>query len=192
MQPTSTLTHFDAEMIIRTLISTTVALTRSTIKLYLAPPPRHILYVRNYIERLTSNLIMAPVGKEIPPRATVEDEEEVPAEQNGAGNLLRVDSMSEVNLYVQLPQLNIRVVIFIRVYFPTIFLADTLFVQMFSRHESCLTSHLELTKCAMDRVVPDSDAFRAISLMLDRTQELMREVESIKMKLVRRGPCRFT
>lgn len=129
---------------------------------------------------------MAPVGKEIPPRAT---EEELPAEQNGAHP---VDSMSEVNLYVQLHQLNIRVVIFIRIYFPTSFLADTLFVQMFSRHESCLTSHLELTKCAMGRVVPDSDAFRAISLMLDRTQELMHEVESIKMKLVCRGPCRFT
>ena len=48
MQPTSTLTHFDAEMIIRTLISTTVAPDlpdQPLHKLYLAPPPRHILYV---------------------------------------------------------------------------------------------------------------------------------------------------
>jgi hypothetical protein len=57
---------------------------------------------------------MAPADKEIPPRVTVEDEEELPAEQNGAGNLLPVNSMSEVNIFVQLPQLIIRVVIFIK------------------------------------------------------------------------------
>jgi hypothetical protein len=47
---------------------------------------------------------MAPVGKEIPPRATVEDEEQLPTEQNGAGlhTEFPVDSMSEVNnLYVR-------------------------------------------------------------------------------------------
>ena len=134
------------------------------------------------VERLTSDSVMAPVGKEIPPRATVEDEEQ-PAEQNGAGlhTEFPVDSMSEVNnLYVrELSGLfSLRYSLLIHS-----------FAQMFSRHEFCLTSHLELTKCAMGHVVPDSDAFRAISSMLDRTRELIREVESIKTKLVRRGPC---
>ncbi|PGH23713.1 hypothetical protein AJ80_02141 [Polytolypa hystricis UAMH7299] len=56
--------------------------------------------------------------------------------------------------------------------------------EIFSQHESNLNQHLGICGMVKNHVVPGSDCCRAISSMLERTQELMRQLEQLRSEFM--------
>ncbi|KAI9930427.1 hypothetical protein ASPWEDRAFT_171055 [Aspergillus wentii DTO 134E9] len=55
-----------------------------------------------------------------------------------------------------------------------------------SRHESVLSSHLEMLNSVKDQVLSDADAFRTVSLMVEKTNKLVTQFKVIKKQFVNR------
>ncbi|KAK2808022.1 hypothetical protein FQN50_005104 [Emmonsiellopsis sp. PD_5] len=56
--------------------------------------------------------------------------------------------------------------------------------EIFSQHESNLNRHLEICGMVKNHVVPECPSFRAISSMVDRTQELLRQLEDLRIEFL--------
>ncbi|PGG95533.1 hypothetical protein AJ79_10002 [Helicocarpus griseus UAMH5409] len=56
--------------------------------------------------------------------------------------------------------------------------------ELFSQHESNLNRHLEICGMVKQHVVPESSSFLRISSMVDRTQELLRQLEGLRIEFM--------
>ncbi|OJD18662.1 hypothetical protein AJ78_01358 [Emergomyces pasteurianus Ep9510] len=56
--------------------------------------------------------------------------------------------------------------------------------EIFSQHESNLNRHLDICGMVKQHVVPESPSSRAISSMVDRTQELLRQLENLRIEFM--------
>ncbi|KAK2740727.1 hypothetical protein FQN55_008781 [Onygenales sp. PD_40] len=56
--------------------------------------------------------------------------------------------------------------------------------EVFSQHESNLTRHLEICGMVKRHVVPECPSFKAISSMVDRTHELLRQLEDLRIEFL--------
>ncbi|PGH35991.1 hypothetical protein GX50_01161 [[Emmonsia] crescens] len=56
--------------------------------------------------------------------------------------------------------------------------------EIFSQHELNLNRHLEICGMVKQHVVPESPSSRAISSMVDRTQELLRQLENLRIEFM--------
>ena len=61
--------------------------------------------------------------------------------------------------------------------------------QIFSQHESHLRKHLNVVGMIKTHVQPQSEAFTTVSAMLDRTNELLSQMELARKEFVRVGFC---
>ncbi|OAX85169.1 hypothetical protein ACJ72_00471 [Emergomyces africanus] len=56
--------------------------------------------------------------------------------------------------------------------------------EIFSQHESNLNRHLEICGMVKQHVVPESPSSRAISSMVDRTQDLLRQLKELRIEFI--------
>ncbi|EEQ84438.1 uncharacterized protein BDCG_01243 [Blastomyces dermatitidis ER-3] len=56
--------------------------------------------------------------------------------------------------------------------------------EIFSQHQSNLNRHLQICGMVKQHVVPESPSFRAISSMLNRTQELLKQLEELRSEFM--------
>lgn len=59
------------------------------------------------------------------------------------------------------------------------------FWQIFSRHESVLSTHLEMLDSVKSHVSPDGEAFRAVSSMVNKTIQAMNQFKVVRKHMVR-------
>ncbi len=61
----------------------------------------------------------------------------------------------------------------------------TLFLgQIFSRHEAVLASHREMLDSVKGHIEPDGEAFRAVSVMLNKTVQAMNQSNVMRKHMV--------
>ena len=63
-------------------------------------------------------------------------------------------------------------------------------IQALLRHESVLSAHMEMLRLVRNGVSSDGDgdALRVVASMVDRTEELMKQLKTIKSQLVCSSP----
>lgn len=57
-------------------------------------------------------------------------------------------------------------------------------LQIFSRHESVLNTHLELLGSVKGHVAPNGEAFRAVSAMVNKTIQAMHQFKVVRKHMV--------